>query len=127
MSDEHSPDADRGRRRPIPIDPVPLRLAGAKASVSPERLPDLLRRAQADVVARLADYRRRYECVHEDDERAVFLVPTDHWREVGDRLGLRRREADAVRRAHDEQLRRLDEFDAALEIREAVVIGLPTE
>jgi hypothetical protein len=57
-------------------------------------------------------------------------VPTDHWADLGDAIGLSRREADAVRRAHEEQLlhcgsneNRRDEFEAALEIREAVVVG----
>jgi hypothetical protein len=61
----------------------------------------------------------------------VFLVPRDHWGAVGERLGLAARERDAVRRAHEEQLRRVgsetgrrDEFEAALEIRSAVVIGV---
>jgi hypothetical protein len=138
----HRSDRDGGRESgpadhldpagaPLPIGSVPLRVAGAKASVSPERLPDLLREVQAEVEPRVADYRRRFECVYEDDDRAVFLVPREHWSRIGERLGFRRREADAVRRAHEEQLRylgggtgRREEFETALEIREAVVIGL---
>lgn len=115
----------------FPIEGQVLVLAAAKASVAPNTLPELLCHVQADLGPRLDDYRREFECVAEDDERVTFLVPSDHWTTVGDRLGCNRRETDAVRRAHTEQLRRLgsrlgrrDEFETALEIREAVVIGV---
>ncbi|WP_433623984.1 hypothetical protein [Halomicrococcus sp. NG-SE-24] len=115
---------------PHPVDGQVVLLAGAKASVPLERIPDLLERVQADLGPRLDAVRRRFECVHEDGERAVFLVPDDHWRTVGDRLGFGRRERDAVRRAHEEQLLRLgrredrrEEFASALELRTAVVVG----
>jgi len=56
-------------------------------------------------------------------------VPEGHWAEVCSDLGLPEREVDAVRRAHAQQLRRVgsktdrrEEFETALEIREAVVI-----
>lgn len=114
----------------FPIEGQILVLTAAKASVAPKVLPDLLTRVQADLAPRLDDYRREFECVAVEDERETFLVPSDHWQTVGDRLGFGRRETDAVRRAHTEQLRRLgsrldrrDEFETALEIREAVVIG----
>jgi hypothetical protein len=117
-------------RDEVPIDGNALMLAGAKASVPPDLLPALAARAQRHLRPDLETYRRRYECVHEDDDRAVFLVPTDHWVEVGDALEFSSREADAVRRAHEEQLlqcgsreNRRDEFETALEIREAVVVG----
>jgi hypothetical protein len=113
-----------------PIDGQAFLLASAKASVGPERLHDLLAQVQADLAERHETYRREYECVAESDERAVYLVPADHWTEVGARLGFGRRAADAVGRAHAEQLRRIgsetgrrSEFDAALEIRAAVVVG----
>jgi hypothetical protein len=115
----------------IPLDGQVLVLTAAKASVSPKTLPDLLRRVQADLGPRLDDYRREFELVDEDDERATFLVPSDHWERVGERLGFGRRETDAVERAHTEQLRRVakgldrrDEFETALEIRSAVVVGI---
>lgn len=124
------PGGRAGPDSPFPIDGTPLRLAAAKASVGPGRVVPLLERVQVDLAPRLDDYRQRFECVHEDDERAVFLVPEDHWETVGDRLGLDRRERDAIRRAHNEQLGRLgskadrrEEFDTALEIRDAVVVG----
>ncbi|MFB6196084.1 MAG: hypothetical protein ABEI80_07920 [Haloplanus sp.] len=105
-------------------------LASAKASVGPGTLSELLRRVQTDLEDRLDAYRRQFERVVETDEREVFLVPTDHWETIGDRLGLGRRETEAVARTHAEQLRRIgsesdrrEEFETALEIREAVVIG----
>ena len=117
-----------------PLDGQVLILAAAKASVPAERLPTLVDRVQADLRGRLATYRRAYEAVDESPERWVFLVPPDHWEAVGDRLGLARREREAVRRAHEEQLRRLgtrqdrrEEFESALDIRSAVVIGIEDE
>lgn len=114
----------------IPVDGQILVLTAAKASVPPKALPHLLRRVQTDLGPRLDDYRRAFELVDEDDERATFLVPRDHWRTIGDRLDFERRETDAVERAHTEQLRRIgsrldrrEEFETALEIRSAVVVG----
>lgn len=112
-----------------PIDGDVLILASAKASVG-ARLPTLVDRAQDDLGPRLDDLRRRYETVHESTDRAVFLVERGFWADVGERLGVDGREADGLRRAHEEQLRhlgrrtgRLAEFETALEIREAVVVG----
>ncbi|WP_380679263.1 hypothetical protein [Salinigranum sp. GCM10025319] len=114
-----------------PLDGQVLILAAAKASVPAERLPTLVDRVQADLGGRLTAYRREYEAVDESPERYVFLVPPEHWEAVGDRLGLTRREREAVRRAHEEQLRRVgtrrerrEEFESALDIRSAVVIGV---
>lgn len=114
----------------VPLDGDVLLLAAARASVTPDHLPELVRRAQAHLGARLDEYDRAFECVHEDDERALFLVPDGHWTELGAELGLTDREADALRRAHEQQLLRVgtkggrrDEFDTALEIRQAVVVG----
>lgn len=113
-----------------PIEGQIVLLAGAKASVPAERLPALLDRVQADLESRLDDYRTRYEVVEETDDAVSFFVETDHWDEVGARLGFDDREADAVRRAHHEQIRRAarradraDEIDAGFEIRAGVVIG----
>ena len=113
-----------------PLDGQVLLLAAAKASVAPARLPRLVDRAQAQLGPRLEEYRRAYECVAEEDGRAVFLVERGHWAEVGRELGLDEREVDALRRAHEEQLRRTgtvgdrrEEFESALDIREAVVVG----
>lgn len=114
-----------------PVDGQALLAAGAKASVPLSRLPDLLERVQSDLGDRREEYRREFECVHETPDREVFLVPSDHWEAVGERLGFDRRERDAVRRAHVEQARRVgsatdrrEEFESAFEIRDAVVVGV---
>lgn len=114
----------------VPIEGQVQLLAAAKASIAPHRLPDLLATVQADLGPRLDEYRRQYEQVHRDDDACVFFVPADHWDAVGDRLGFGRRETAAVRRAHEAQLRRVgrradrrDEFERALDIRTAVVVG----
>lgn len=142
MSDEDPPDgdvttddADEGSRAPEaggPIDGQVLLLAGAKASVAPTRLPDLVERAAAHLRERRDRYRRDYEQVHADGERTVYLVDEGHWETVGAALGFDDRETDAVRRVHEEQLRRIGrrtgrraEFDHALDIREAAVLGPP--
>jgi hypothetical protein len=113
-----------------PLDGQVLLLAAAKASLAPRRLPGLVDRAQAHLGSKLEEYRRTYECVVEEDGRAVFLVERGHWAEVGRELGLDGREVDALRRAHEEQLRRTgtvggrrEEFESALDLREAVVVG----
>jgi hypothetical protein len=114
-----------------PLDGQVLLLAAAKASVPTTDLPRLIDRVQADLGPRFEEYRRAYEAVYESPERWLFLVPLDHWETVGDRLDLARREREAVRRAHEEQLRRLgsrlerrDEFENALEIRSAAMVGI---
>jgi hypothetical protein len=114
-----------------PIEGQVLLVAGAKASVSPERLPALVEQMQAALAPRTDRYRQEFECVFEDDDRAVFLAEPDHWATLADDLGLRERERDALRRAHVEQVRRIgrrtdreSEFESALEIRTPVVIGL---
>ncbi len=117
-----------------PIDGQALLLAAAKASVGPQLLPDLVERVQADLGPRLGEYRRRYELAHEDEAACVFFVDADHWVDVGERVGLERREREAVRRAHTEHLRRVgsdlgrrEEFETALDIRSCVVIGRPED
>lgn len=113
-----------------PVEGQVLLIAGAKASVSPERLPALVDQVQARLEQRLDRYRREFERVHEDADRAVFLADPDHWERLGEELDLHERERDAVRRAHEEQVRRIGrrtdreaEFESALEIRDPVVIG----
>lgn len=112
-----------------PIEGQALLVAAAKASVAGRRLPALVERAQRDLDARAETLARQYECVHGTGGTRVLLADEGFWAAVGERLGFDRREADAVRRAHAEQLRRtgrradrLEEFDAALEIREPVVV-----
>lgn len=113
-----------------PISGQAMLVAGAKASVPLKDLPSLVEQAAADLRERGDEYRRAFECVHETPDYAVFLVPADHWDAVGDRLGFDARERDAVRRAHEEQARRVaseadrrEEFESAFEIRAAAVVG----
>jgi len=113
-----------------PIEGDVLVLVAAKASVGPQRLPELVDRVAADLGPRLDDYVREYERAYATDERTAFFVEDDHWDAIDERLDLGVRELDAVRRAHHEQLTRdgrrmdrLEEFEAALEIRDCVVIG----
>ena len=114
-----------------PIEGQALLVAGARASVPLKRLPELVGRAGTRLRERRDDYRREFECVHETTDRAVSLVPSDRWEAVDDRLGFDRRERDAVRRAHNEQARRIgsetdrgEEFESAFEIRDAVVLDV---
>ena len=113
-----------------PIDGQPLLLAAAQASVGPASLPGLLTRAQSLLGPRIDRYRRRYEVAVETDERAAFFVEAGHWDALADEFDLPDRKADAVRRAHEAQLLfdgnatgRREEFEAALDLREVVVIG----
>lgn len=113
-----------------PIDGTAFLKAAALASVPADRLPDLLARVQADLGPRIDEYRRRYERVATEPTRETFLVESDHWETVGERLGLSERERDAVARAHEAALERTgstsdrrEEFEVALEIRTGVVIG----
>ncbi|MFC5279221.1 hypothetical protein ACFPM1_10705 [Halorubrum rubrum] len=114
-----------------PIDGTALVKTAALASVPADRLPALLARVQADLGPRLEEYRRRYERIEAAPDRETFLVEPDHWEAVGARLGLADRERDAVARAHETAVERWGsttgrraEFEAALEIRSAVVIGV---
>lgn len=113
-----------------PIEGQVLVTTAAKASVAGQRVPELVAEARRELEPRADELHRNYECVHEDDVRIVFLVPTGFWAEVGADLGWSRREHEAVARAHAEQLLRIgrredreEEFETALEVREAVVVG----
>ena len=125
-----TPADDGGSDLPLPLDGDVLLYTGATASVGPERIEPLLRTAQAYIRENAETYRRGHESAFADDERRILLVPEGHWAEVGADLDLPEREVDAVRRAHAQQLKRIgsktgrrEEFETALEIREAVVIG----
>ncbi|ELY89216.1 hypothetical protein C483_14755 [Natrialba hulunbeirensis JCM 10989] len=107
-----------------------LLLTAAKASVPPERLPDLVDRAQTLLAPRRERYRREFERAYTDADREMFLVNWGHWDDLGEELELTERETAAVRRAHEEQVRRIGrrqdregEFETAFEIREPVLIG----
>lgn len=113
-----------------PIDGDALVLAAAKGSVAGERLPELVETVQEHLGELAGEYRQHYECVHEADDHAVFLVEDGHWADVGERLDLEDREWESIRRAHAAHLERLgrdldrgEEFEAALEVREVVVVG----
>lgn len=110
-----------------PIEGQVLLLAGAKASVPLHRMKPLL--TQTATALRDVDL-DQYERVFADDDRAIYLTDPDFWREHGERQDLARREWDAIRRAHEQQLLRVgnredrrEEFETALEIRTAVVVG----
>jgi hypothetical protein len=114
-----------------PIEGQVLVLTAAKASVGGQRVPELVAEARRELEPRRDELRRKYERVHEDDVREIFLAPEGFWTEVGDEMGWSRREREAVARAHAEQLLRVgrregreSEFETALEVREAVVIGV---
>lgn len=113
-----------------PLDGNALVLAAAQASVSGERLPELVDRAQEHVAPKLEAYRRQYELAHADETQTVLFVEDSHWESVGEELDLDPREWKALRRVHAEHLKRLgndlgrrEEFEAALELREVVIVG----
>lgn len=114
-----------------PLDGNALVIAAAQASVSGERLPELVDRAQTYLGPKLEEYRRRYEQVHADETQMVFFVEEGHWEAIGEELDLETREWQALERVHAEHLKRLGsdldrrgEFETALELREAAVIGI---
>lgn len=114
----------------IPFDGTVLQQAAALASVGPARLPELLGGVDSALQERRESVHRRFERVHRDESRELFLVPDDYWPELGAGLDLDEREWQAVRRAHESQLLRVgselgrrEEFESALEIRSAVVTG----
>lgn len=123
---------DRGDE--LPFDGPVLVTAGALASVPLSRLPDVLWTVQRYLSPRLGEYRREYECALREPDREMFLVEPDHWVEIAADLDLDDRTRKAVRRTHETQLERSgsthdrrEEFESALEIRSAVVIGVDEE
>ena len=109
-----------------PIEGQVILLAGAQASVTLDRLSELVSLVDDHVRERRERYERRFERV-EADGTGYYLADEEHWESVGDDLGLTDREVDAVRRTHAAQFRRdgrrldrLEEFETALEIRDVV-------
>jgi hypothetical protein len=103
-------------------------MAGAKASVSMHRLSELLERFQEHLDDERDQYDRRFERIDGGDV-VYFLVPESHIEDVGAGMGLTGRETDAIRRSHRAQFKRegrrlgrLEEFEAALEIRDVVAV-----
>lgn len=113
-----------------PIEGQIIMLAGAKASVPVQKLPDLLDQANEELLARREAYERTYEQIHAADGREYYAAESGHWVDLGIEGNFSSREADAVRRAHEQQFlragRRADrreEFETTLEIRDVVVMG----
>ena len=114
----------------IPIDGPVILYTCAVASIPARAMGPLLRDVQAHLHAHRQRYARRWECAIETPARAIYLVEPGHWDEVWAALSLGRRQQDAAERAHRRQLLiagretdRHDEFETALEVREAVIIG----
>jgi len=115
--------------QPHPIEGQIVLLAGAKSSVTLDRLSDLLEEVQSHLAKSRSEYERQFECI-EGTDTEYYLAGVDHWGTVAAELGLNSRERDAVRRAHEAQFRRdgrrLDreeEFETTLAIRCPVVIA----
>jgi len=112
-----------------PIEGQIILLAGTRASVPLDQLPDLLERVQSYLRANRVTYEREYERISGPREADYVCVESGHWETIGTELGLNDRELDAVRRAHVAQFerdgRRLDrseEFAATLEIRDVLAV-----
>jgi hypothetical protein len=112
-----------------PIEGQILLLAGSRASVPVNRLPDLVERAQSYVREHREEYARSYERIEGAREADYFCVEMGYWDRVGGELALDDRETDAVQRAHSDQFmrdgRRLDrerEFETTLDVREVVTV-----
>ncbi|SDY57387.1 hypothetical protein [Halopenitus persicus] len=127
---DSDPNATENPAEGLPFDGTVIVQAGALASVPLSRLPAILRPLQRHLADRIDDYRRDHERVLREPDREIFLVDLDHWRALADGLGLGERAREAARRTHETQLERSGsvhdrraEFESALEIRSAVVIG----
>lgn len=114
----------------VPFDPAVLQQVATPDGVGPRELPELLGRVEGHLTGCRESLRRRFERAHRDERRELFFVPPDYWAGVASVLSLTPQEKQAVRRAHERQLlrvgaetRRGAEFDAALDIRTAVVVG----
>jgi hypothetical protein len=114
----------------IPIDGPVILYTCAVASIPARAMAPVLREVQAHLHPQQRHYARHWECAIDAPTRAIYLVEPGHWDTIGSELSFDRREQDAVERAHRRQLLmagravdRRDEFETALEIRTAVVIG----
>jgi hypothetical protein len=112
-----------------PLEGQVVLLAAARASVTLEHLSKLLARAQPALRQRRESYDRQYERLEGSDGVVYYLAETGHWADVGASLGFADREVDAVRRTHTAQFRRdgrrlgrREEFESALELRDAVAL-----
>ncbi len=114
-----------------PIESQVVLLAGAKASVSLARLSDLLAEAQAALTEHTDEYEQRFEQIDAAGEGVFVLAEDGYWHELGDEIGLTRREIDAIARTHAAQFkrdgRRMDrkeEFETTLEIRDVLAVAV---
>lgn len=114
----------------VPFDGAVLQQVADPERVGPRELPELLGRVEGHLTGCRESLRRRFERAHTDDRRELFFLPPDYWEGVASVLSLSSLEKQAVRRAHERQLlrvgaetRRGAEFDAALDIRTAAVVG----
>lgn len=112
-----------------PIEGQIVLLAGTRASIPIDRLPDLLEQVQTYLQENQGSYERGYERIQGPRAADYVCVEGGHWDTIGSELGLNDREQDAVRRAHVAQFerdgRRLDrseEFEATLEIRDVLAV-----
>jgi hypothetical protein len=112
-----------------PLEGQVVLLGAARASVTLEHLSKLLARAQPALRQRRESYDRQYERLEGSDGVVYYLAETGHWADVGASLGFADREVDAVRRTHTAQFRRdgrrlgrREEFESALELRDAVAL-----
>ncbi len=113
-----------------PINGPVVKITAAKASIAAERVLPLLDRVQDHLDHRAATIAREYELAYKQQGQAGYFVDEAFWQAVGARVDLDRRELDAVRRAHNEQLRhagrrqgRRAEIESALEIRDCVLVN----
>lgn len=114
---------------PHPIEGQIVLLVGAQASVTLQRLSELLHTIQEHLDGSHETYARQYEHIDGSENLVYYLVSADHWETIGEEVGLDSRETDAVRRAHEVQferdgrrLNRTEEFESALEIRDVVAM-----
>ncbi|KPN29497.1 hypothetical protein SY89_00210 [Halolamina pelagica] len=119
------PDADA-----VPFDATVLQQVAHGDGIAPRDLPELLGRVDGHLIESRASLQRRFESPYSDDRRELFFVPPDYWDGVASVLSLSDGEKRAVQQAHERQLlrigaetRRGSEFDAALDIRTAVVVS----
>ncbi|MDQ2073287.1 hypothetical protein RBH20_12155 [Haloarcula sp. H-GB4] len=113
-----------------PIEGQIVLLAGTRASVPLDKLPDLLGQVQTYLQENRETYDREYERISGPREADYVCAESGHWHSIGTELGLSDREQDAVRRAHAAQFerdgRRLDrseEFETTLEIRAVLAVS----
>ncbi|MFY4812877.1 hypothetical protein [Haloarcula argentinensis] len=113
-----------------PIEGQIVLLAGTRASIPLDQLPELLEQTQTYLQANRETYHREYERISGPREADYVCAEAGHWDSIGTELGLSDREQDAVRRAHAAQFerdgRRLDrseEFETTLEIRDVLAVN----